>query len=123
MPAAAATKPQDTVRRKLARTLIDLRLRHKRLFDEIDGLKTSLVLNAENAGDGFREVFDKKGIITVAAPKDAVCRGNLPAIDVAAFNALSEARRQKLIEDGIVKIAEDWSRKFYGRVDVKLFGP
>jgi hypothetical protein len=121
MPRAVKPKPQDSVRRGIARTLLSLRLRHAKLFDEIDGLKASLILNAKKAGEGFREVFDKKGIITVAAPKDKEFKGEVPEVDPDAFGALPEAKRQKLIAEGIVKIVPHWSRDFHGRVDVKTF--
>jgi hypothetical protein len=34
---------------------------------------------------------------------------------------LSEAKRQKLIDDGVIKVVPTWSRDFHGRVDVKTF--
>jgi hypothetical protein len=119
----ARTMPAETntVRRKLARTLLEKRLRNAKLFADIDGLKAALIANAAKGGNGFREVFEK-GQITVACPKAKECKGDLPEVDPAAFAALPASRREKLIEDGIVKLVPSWSREFYGRVDIKLFG-
>jgi len=110
----------DVVRRKLAKKLVDLHIRFAKQFAELDGLKASLIANAKNAGDGYRESFEK-GQVTVAAPKDKVCRGTIAVLDQAAFKALSDGRRQKLIDDGLISMQEDWAGAFYGRVTVKLF--
>jgi hypothetical protein len=111
----------DVVRRRLAKKLVDLHLRFAKQFAEIDGIKSSLIANAENAGGGFREVFEKKGQVTVAAPKAKECRGTIAVLDQAAFKALPDSRREKLIADGLVTEQEDWSGAFYGRATVKLF--
>jgi hypothetical protein len=110
----------DVVRRRLAKKLVDLHLRYRKLFAEIDGLKASLIANAKNAGDSFREVFEK-GQLTVAPPKAKECRGMIAVLDQAMFKALPESRRQKLIDDGLISMQEDWSGAFYGRATVKLF--
>jgi hypothetical protein len=62
-----------------------------------------------------------KGQVTVAAAKPKEFKGDLPEVDPNAFHALSDAKRQKLVDEGIVKIVPTWSRDFHGRVDVETF--
>lgn len=111
----------NAVRRSLAKKLVELRLRHRKVFDDMDGLKASLIANAQKAGDGFRELFEGKGQISVACPKAKEFRGDLPEVDPVAFHALPDAKRQKLIDDGVIKLVPNWSRDFHGRVEIKLF--
>lgn len=114
-----AKKPD---KRSLCEKLLVLRLKHADVFSAIDSLKAELIVVAGDCGEGsFREVFPGKGQITVAAPKAKEFKGDLPEIDPAAFHALSGAKRQKLIDDGVVKLVPNWTRDFHGRVDVKTF--
>jgi hypothetical protein len=114
-----AKKPD---KRSLCEKLLALRLKHADVFGQIDSLKAELIQVATGANEGFREVFAGKGQVTVAAPKAKEFKGDLPEVDPAAFHALSDAKRQKLIDDGIIKLVPNWTRDFHGRVDVKTFG-
>jgi hypothetical protein len=71
--------------------------------------------------DGFREIFADQGQVTVAGAKDKEFRGHVSEVDPKIFDALSEVKRQKLIDAGIIKIVAYYSRAFHGRVDVKTF--
>jgi hypothetical protein len=71
-------------------------------------------------GEGFREIFGS-GQVTVSVPKEKEFKGDVPEVDADAFQALPDARRQKLVDDGIVKIVPHWTRDFHGRVDIKTF--
>jgi hypothetical protein len=77
--------------------------------------------DAADHGENFQLVVDKLGRIKVSAPKDKVCKGTAPEIIVEAFLALPERERDKLIEKGIVRIAEQWTGAYYGAVTVELF--
>jgi len=98
-----------------------LRLKHADVFGAMDQLKAALIALATDTGEGFREVFVDRGQITVAAAKAKEFKGHVPEVEPKIFDALSEAKRKKLIDDGIVKIVPHWTRDFHGRVDVKSF--
>lgn len=121
--AKAASKPRQPKadRRDLCERLLALRLKHVDVFAEIDNLKAQLIVVAGDAGEGFREVFVGKGQVTVAAPKAKEFKGDLPEVDPTTFHALSDAKRQKLVDDGIIKLVAVWTRDYHGRVDVKTF--
>ncbi len=108
-------------RRKLCEQLLALRIKHAEVFGEIDSIKASLILVAHELGEGFREVVAGQGQVTVAAPKAKEFKGDLPEVDPGAFHALSDAKRQKLIDGGVIKLVPHWTRDFHGRVDVKTF--
>jgi hypothetical protein len=108
-------------RRAVCEQLLSLRLKHAKIFGEMDSLKAELILIAGDAKDGFREVFAGKGRITVAAPKAKEFKGDIPEVNPVAFYALSDAKRQKLIDDGLITLVRTWTREFHGRVDVKTF--
>lgn len=103
----------------LCEELLALRIKHADIFTQMDGLKASLIVAA--GAEGFREVFPGKGQVTISAAKGKEFRGDLPEIDPAAFHALTDAKRAKLIADGVVKLVPVWTREFHGRVDVKTF--
>ena len=119
--AATAPKANRSVQRELARELLELRIEHADIFSKMDSLKASLIDLATDAGDGFREIFLDKGQVTVAAAKSKQFTGHKPEIDVKLFDALSEMKRQKLIDAGIVKIVAHYSREFHGSCTVKTF--
>ena len=48
-------------------------------------------------------------------------RGHVPEVDPKIFDALSEVKRQKLVDAGVVKIVPHYTRDFRGCVDVKTF--
>jgi hypothetical protein len=48
--------------------------------------------------------------------------GEQPVIDVANWQGLKEARREKLLADGLVSIQPIVKGAYYGRVEVKLHG-
>jgi hypothetical protein len=116
---AAAAKRRESDRRALCEDLLALRIKHAAVFAQMDGLKASLIVAA--GAEGYREVFAGKGQVTVAAAKGKEFKGDLPEVEPAAFHALSDAKRQKLIDDGIVKLVPVWTRDFHGRVDMKTF--
>lgn len=119
MPAAARAKKID--RRELCEELLGLRLKHADVFARMDELKAELIGEARIAGDGFREVIAGKGQVTVAAPHGKEFKGHVPEVNPKIFDALSETKRKKLIDAGIVTIVPHWTRDFHGRVDVKTF--
>jgi hypothetical protein len=121
MSQAAAAKRKKADRRDLCERLLALRLKHADIFAEIESLKAELIIAAGELGEGFREVFVGRGQVTVAPPKPKEFKGHIPEIDPKIFDALTDARRRKLVDEGIVKVVPSWTRDFHGRVDVKPF--
>jgi hypothetical protein len=121
MPQSAAAKRKRPNRRALCERLLALRLKHADVFAEIESLKAELIVAAGELGEGFREVFVDRGQVTVAGPKAKEFKGHVPEVDPKIFDALTESRRGKLIDEGIIKVVPTWTRDFHGRVDVKPF--
>jgi hypothetical protein len=119
-PAAKLNRPD---RRVLCDKLPALHLKHADVFARIDSLKADLIELATEAGEGFsfREVFADRGQVSVSGAKGREFKGHVPEIEPKIFNALSEVKRQKLIDAGIVKIVPYYTRQYHGRVDVKTF--
>ncbi len=118
---AAKAKAKGPDRRELCKELLALRIKHADVFARIDELKADLIKVAADAGEGFREVVTGKGQITVSAPHGAEFKGHVPEVDPRIFDALSEVKRKKLIDAGIIKVVAHYSRDFHGRVDLKVF--
>lgn len=121
MAKSAAAKVIKANRRELCEQLLTLRLKHADIFSEIERLKASVVELATEEGDNFREVFTDQGVVSVSGARPKEFRGHVSEVDPKIFDALSETKRQKLIDDGIVKVVPHWSRDFHGRVDIKIF--
>jgi hypothetical protein len=113
-----AKKPD---RRALCEELLTLRKKHADAFAREKEIKSALTASAGEAQENFKIAIDKLGVVKVSAPKDARCTGTAPEIVVEAFLALTEKERGKLTERGVVKIAEQWTGKYYGSVTAELF--
>jgi hypothetical protein len=106
-------------RHALCEELLKLRAKHADVYAREKEIKSLLI---KDAGDeNFKEVIDKLGAVKVSAPKPERCTGTAPEIVVEAFLMLSERERDKLTGKGIVKIAEQWTGKYYGSVTAELF--
>jgi hypothetical protein len=120
--AKAATQPAPSLeRRKLAEQLVDTQIKHRKIFELVDGLKAGLKLVATAAGDGFREVFAGRGQVSVSAGRDKEFLGDLPELDVDRWAELTDKQRCALLERGIVKMVPTHKQAYHGRVEVKLF--
>jgi hypothetical protein len=112
----------DGVRKSLAKKLLKLRVKHAKIFADMDSLKATLIDLVTEDGDGTaREVFLGLGTVTIAPCKAKEFRGELPEVDPTAFGALSDARRQKLLDEGLIRLVPNWSRDFRGSVTLKTF--
>jgi hypothetical protein len=117
-----AAKMKALDRRAVCERLLALRVKHADVFAAMDGLKATLIAIATEAGDGFREVFPDQGQVTVAAAKPKEFKGHVAEVEPKVFDALPPAKREKLVDQGIIKIMPHFTRDFHGRVDVKTFG-
>jgi len=108
-------------RREIACELVKLRAENSQVFAREAELEAELKQAAVDADENFQEVFPGLGIVKVSGPKEARCKGSAPELQVDAFYALTEKQRENLTGRGVVKIIEQWTKKFYGRVVVELF--
>lgn len=117
----AARKPKKPTRRELCEELLDLRRDPvvAAAIDRMEAVKSELKALAGTDGK-FREVFVGIGYVS-ASPATAECTiGQAPVLVVNTWTALKDARREKLIEDGLVRIEPIIKGAYHGRVDVKL---
>lgn len=125
--AAAKLKPiedkpvEKMTRRALAEELVGYHRAHRAMFERMDGLKARLKQLATDDGANFKEEFAGNGAVNVVGAKEPQYKGDLPVLDCETFNALTKAKKDKLIEGGLVKIEGQYSGKSYGSVTVKLF--
>jgi hypothetical protein len=118
MPAAARQPKPKTVR-ELCEELLEIERDNPKIFARIDEIKMRLKLEAEAVG-AFRENFAKLGWVSASPPKAAEVTGEAPAIDVGAWSALKPSRREKLLEEGWVKLEPIVKGASYGQVRTKL---
>lgn len=116
-----ATTTTATVRRKMCRELLDLRVKNDKLFKKMDSLKASLVAEATKLGENFKEFFDKRGRVSVSPPKDKECKGTVAVVDQVKFFELTEAQQKKHLDSGLITLVQEWTREYSGRCDVRVF--
>ncbi len=109
-------------RRKLAETLLTVQRKIAPDLLKIDEYKDALREIAADTGEGFTEDLTKEGLgtVEVKAGREAELKGTCPEIVTQAFYALPRSRQDKLVEQGLVKIAEQWSKAAKPSVTVRL---
>lgn len=116
---SAARKAKAPTRSELCRELLEIERDNAEVFGRIDTIKAHLKLTASTEGK-FRETFAGLGYVSVSPARPEEVTGSAPVLQVAAWNALKDARRDKLLEDGVVRIMDVIKGAYHGRVDVKL---
>jgi hypothetical protein len=106
-------------RHALCEELLKLRSKHADVYAREKEIKALLIADAD--GENFKEVVDKLGTVKVSAPKEARLTGTAPELVVESFLGMTETQQAKLIEKGVVKIAEIYTGKYYGSVTAELF--
>jgi len=86
----------------------------------IDECKDALRKIAEETGEGFTEEVQGLGTVEVKAGREAQLKGTCPEIVTEAYYALTRNRQDKLVEQGLIKIAEQWSKAAKPSVTVRL---
>lgn len=116
---APSRKAKALTRTALCDELINLHNKNRSVFERIDAIKTQLKAIALEDGS-FRETFVGLGYVSVSPAKPERIEGEAPELEVAAFQDLPDARREKLITQGLVRIVPIVKSAYHGRVDVKL---
>lgn len=78
------------------------RKKHAKDFDRMDAIKERLKTMATLLGIGFKEVDQKLGKVSVCGEKPEKFNGDFPVVDVRKLQALSDAQRLKLYDDGLI---------------------
>ena len=118
----AARKPKPKTRAELCLELLEIERDNAETFTRIDAIKTELKLKALADGK-FRETFAGLGYVSVSPAKPEEIVGEEPLVVVAAWQLLKQPKRDRLIEDGLVRITPIVKGAYHGRVDVKLLTP
>lgn len=122
MPAAAKkAPPKDTPRQGLCRELLAIQSTNAGIFSHIEAIKASLKKYADEDGK-FRETFVGLGHVSVSPAKPEETIGEAPVIQIDAWNDLTDTRKDKLLEQGLVAIEPIVKGAAYGQVRVKLHG-
>lgn len=111
--------PKKVTRLDLCRELLELRAKYADPIDRMDAIKIQLKLLSRTDGK-FRETIAGLGYVSVSPEAPECVVGEQPVINVANWQGLKEARREKLLTDGLVSIQPIVKGAYYGRVDVKL---
>lgn len=76
---------------------------------------------SKDSGEGFTEDHGANGVVEVkAGRKGGEFKAIVPTLKAKAFLALSEARREKLIEDGVVEMVTEYTKEASPSVTVRL---
>jgi hypothetical protein len=116
---AVAKKPRETPRQALCRELLGIRRDNIAIFTRIEAINTRRKTLSETDGK-FRETFNDLGYVSVSPLSPEQVTGEAPVIQVEAWQKLRDSRREKLLEEGLVKIVPTIKRAAYVQVRVKL---
>src|SRR5258708_4549120 len=99
-----------TGRREIATELLKLQKKIGPALLAIDGYEEQLRAISKDTGEGFTEEIEGLGSVEVKAGREEKCIGSRPELVVEEARALPPSRLQKLIESGLIKMAEVWSK-------------
>lgn len=118
--AEAATKADLRKRHEIVERLLRRETEVAETLRLIDEDKDALRKLSEDAGEGFKIEVEGLGLVEVKAGRAAEITGTSPQLVVAAFLKLTEARRRKLEEDGLVEIVDVVKKAARPSVTVRL---
>lgn len=106
-------------RRAIAEELLKLQKKITPTLLAIDGYKEQLREISKEDGS-FTEEVDGLGSVEVKAGREATLKGTCPELVVAEALALPAGRLAKLVDSGLIKMAEVWTKKASPSVTVRL---
>lgn len=115
--AAAKAKPKINTN-ALGHELLTLFKKNADDLKRIDEIKSTLKTNAQV---NYKIDIAGLGTVTVSAPKDKTFKGTVPKVVAEAFLGLTETKRKKLLDDGLVVMENEYTGQYYGSVTTKLF--
>jgi phosphoglycolate phosphatase-like HAD superfamily hydrolase len=118
---AATFTPADLRKRdEIAERLLR---REKKIAEDlrlIDEDKDALRALSDKAGEGFTVEIKDLGTVAVTGRREKELTGTSPQLVIAHYLGLTEARRKKLVADGLVEIVEVWKKAAKPSVTVRL---
>jgi hypothetical protein len=106
---------------KLAKELVTIHRDNAKIFARIDDIKSQLKQAATDKGENLKLEFTGLGQVKVSRARGKELKGIAPEVKAEVFLGLTEKQRKKLIDDGVIVMAEQWSNPYYGAVTVELF--
>jgi len=119
MGAAAKKTAKAPTRADLCRELLEIERDNPHIFRRIEEIKVSLKLQADQDGS-FRETFEGLGYVSVSPSRPAETIGEAPEAVIDEWNALTQAKRDKLLDSGVIRMAPIVKGASYGQVRTKL---
>lgn len=107
-------------RRAIATELLKLEKKVAPALLAIDGYKEQLRAICKEEGKGFTEAVEGLGSVEVKAGRKAKLTGTCPELVVEVALKLPAGRLAKLIESGLIKMVEIWTKKASPSVTVRL---
>jgi hypothetical protein len=98
-------------RREIAAELLTLQKKIEPILLQIDDYKERLRDIVKDTGAGFTEEIEGLGSVEVKAGREAKLTGTCPELVVEAALAMPAGRLKRLIESGLIKMVEVWSKK------------
>jgi hypothetical protein len=120
MIATAAPTADARKRRATAEKLLDHLIEHAKVFAKVETLKDELREFSISGGIGFGEKFDGKGAVRVTKQSVRTFKGIVPTLKPEVFLDLSEARRDRLVADGLVDMVEKYTEDRKPSVSVDI---
>lgn len=106
-------------RRTIAEELLKLQKKIEPALLKIDGYKEQLRDISKEDGS-FTEEVEGLGSIQVRAGREAELKGTCPELVVEAALALPAGKLKRMIDAGLIKMVEVWSKKASPSVTVRL---
>lgn len=106
-------------RRAIAEELLKLQKKITPSLLAIDGYKEQL-RDISNEDGSFTEEVEGLGSVEVKAGREAKLTGTRPELVIGAALALPAGRLAKLVDSGLIKMAEVWTKKASPSVTVRL---
>lgn len=116
-----APRKSHNERRALASELLGLHRKHATDFARMEDIKRALREIATDDGENFKEEFAGEGVVKVSGGKPGKFQGIVPEVVPETFLKLTEKRRQTLVEQGVIIMAEKHGKPYYGSVTVEAF--
>lgn len=107
-------------RKQLATTLLAATAKISDDVQKIEDCKEALRADSKESEESFTVEVEGLGVVEVKAGSEAKLKGVLPVLDAAAFLALPESRRAKLIDSKLVSMTEQWTSARKPSVTVRL---
>jgi len=106
-------------REALCRELLTIEKKNSKDLARMTEIKSLLKGDDDS---NFKIVVRGLGEVSVSVPKPERVTGTAPELSVENFLAMSETKRQQLVDRGLVSIVDVVKAAYYGGVTTKIYG-